>query len=57
MALVLAATTKEILPETTGFFFGVSQPGYKEETMRIFHEAIEWVSKDPKRRVPYRASW
>lgn len=57
LSLILAATTKEILPETTGFFFGQSRPEHKEDTLQIFHEAVDWLSKDPKRRVFYRASW
>jgi hypothetical protein len=57
LALVLAATTKEILPPTTGFFFGVSSGDDKDKTLRIFNEALDWVNKDPARRVFYQASW
>lgn len=57
LALVLAATTKDILPTTSGFFFGVSSPEDREDTLRIFHSALDWMSKDPKRQVFYQASW
>jgi hypothetical protein len=57
IALVLAAVTKDILPTTTGFFFGVSSPEDKDDTLRIFHRALDWMSEDPARQVFYQASW
>lgn len=59
---ILMATLEDQLPETSGFFFGVSQPEDKAETVEIITKAIEWIKNKPEgiyesRDVIYRASW
>lgn len=57
MALILAATTKDDLPVTTGFFFGQSRPEDRDHTLTVINAAISWLSEDPAREVYYQASW
>lgn len=57
LALILAATIKDDLPETSGFFFGKSPPADKEYTIKVIGEVITWLSEDPARWVYYQASW
>lgn len=64
---IIEAIESKALPETSGFFFGKSYYGDKEEddkldrdTTEILKKAIEWASsKEPRviRSVFYRASW
>jgi hypothetical protein len=57
---ILAASEADKLPETSGFFFGKSQPEDKAATKEILEKAIAWLEeKEPNvsRSVTYRASW
>lgn len=62
MLQIINAVTNNILPQTSGFFFGTSN-GSKEEIQRdlaILTKALEWL-KTPEvgvsRSIVYRASW
>lgn len=57
LSLTLAAAIKEILPKTTGFFFGQSGDHHREFTLEILNAALVWLGEDPKRKVYYQASW
>lgn len=58
LQLMLVATMQDRLPETTGFFFGVSTGEDKQSTIDILTEAIRWVNESPfQREVFYQASW
>ena len=58
---ILEANEKDELPETTGFFFGKSMPEDKEDTRRIFTQALAWYEQEEEdvfwKEVIYRASW
>jgi hypothetical protein len=54
---ILRATVEGDLPETQGFFFGVSSPDKDEETKAIIPQAIVWLNENNKRHVTYYASW
>lgn len=57
---ILAAIEADELPETTGFFFGVTDGTEKDEDLRIFREALAWLeAKDDEawRSICYQASW
>lgn len=57
---ILDATQKKELPETTGFFFGKSQPEDDLNTIEYFTRALRWLNATPDgegRRVIYHASW
>lgn len=57
---IIAAVEAQELPETTGFFFGVSDGTEKEGDRLIFQEAVTWLEQDDPeawRAVVYRASW
>jgi hypothetical protein len=59
---IIAAVQARDLPDTTGFFFGVSDPSQERiaEDIAIFERALAWVeTHDPGilRSVRYRASW
>jgi hypothetical protein len=59
---IIAAVKARDLPDTTGFFFGVSDPSQEQidQDIAIFERALAWVeTEDPGilRSVRYRASW
>jgi len=54
---ILKASEKDKLPDTQGFFFGQSFPEDKEDTRIQLTALLEWMRKNPGRRVFYRASW
>ena len=57
---IIDAVKGDALPKTSGFFFGESDGSEKDETIKIFEAAIEWLSKGDSwnsRSVIYRASW
>lgn len=56
ISLTLAAATKDILPETTGFF-RQSGSHHHESTLKTLNAALVWLGENPKRKVYYRASW
>jgi hypothetical protein len=56
----LKAVVNDVLPETSGFFFGKSEPEDKEPSIEIIEKAIEWLKTTEdgvSRSVIYRASW
>ena len=59
---IIAAVQARDLPDTTGFFFGVSDssPERLEEDIAIFENALAWLETDESgvvRFIKYRASW
>jgi hypothetical protein len=59
---IIAAIRAQELPDTTGFFFGVSDSSQErmEEDTAIFERALAWCEVDEPgifRSVRYRASW
>ena len=57
---IIEAVARDDLPDTTGFFFGVSDGSEKDETLRIFRAALEWLrTEEPLvfRSIYYQASW
>ena len=57
---ILQAVENAVLPQTTGFFFGVSDGSEAPGDFDIFREAIAWLeAKDAEawRSVYYQASW
>jgi hypothetical protein len=59
---IIAAIQARGLPDTTGFFFGVSDSSQKQldQDTAIFERALAWVETDEPgilRSVRYRASW
>lgn len=57
---IIEAVARDDLPHTEGFFFGESDGSEKDETLRIFKAALEWLRTEEQgvwRSVSYRASW
>lgn len=57
---IIDAVARNALPYTEGFFFGVSDGTERDEDIRIFTAALEWLrTKETgvSRAVYYRASW
>jgi hypothetical protein len=57
---IIDAVARDDLPHTTGFFFGETDGSEREETLRIFKAALEWLRTKEGvafRSVFYRASW
>lgn len=54
---IIIAVEDNDLPDTTGFFFGVSQPEDMVPTLKIFREALDKMENDSTYRVTYQASW
>jgi hypothetical protein len=57
---IIDAVARDDLPDTTGFFFGETDGSEREETLRIFKAALEWLRAKEDgvfRSVFYRASW
>lgn len=57
---ILYAIEYRELPHTTGFFFGKSDGTEKDEDIKIFKRALEWLEKGDKdnwRSIFYQASW
>ncbi|WP_143393267.1 hypothetical protein [Fimbriiglobus ruber] len=59
---IVQAIKERQLPETTGFFFGKSDPTPEQtgEDIKIFEAAIVWLESQELavwRSVSYRASW
>ena len=57
---IIDAVARNALPHTEGFFFGVSDGSEREETLRIFRDALQWLrTTEPNvfRSVHYQASW
>ncbi len=57
---IIEAVARDALPHTEGFFFGVSDGTEKDDDLRIFKAALEWLrTGEPliSRTVYYRASW
>ena len=58
---IIQAVNEDNLPETKGFFFGVSCPSYKDETLRILNNALAWYDEDKGdcygKKIYYQASW
>jgi hypothetical protein len=57
---IIEAVTRDNLPHTEGFFFGVTDGTEKDETLHIFTQALAWLraKEDTSfRSVYYRASW
>lgn len=58
---IMEAIASNELPLTEGFFFGQSDGSEKEEDLKIFQRALDWLHapKEEKisRSVIYRASW
>jgi hypothetical protein len=56
----MKAVRDKVLPETVGFFFGVSDGSETEEDLQIFSDALVWLKEDDKgvwRTITYQASW
>ncbi len=57
---IIAAIEGNELPETLGFFFGVSDGTEKDQDLQIFREAVTWLEADDAdgwRSIYYQASW
>ena len=57
---IIDAVARDDLPHTEGFFFGISDGSEREETLRIFRDALQWLrTTEPNvfRSVHYQASW
>ena len=59
---IIAAIKTRELPDTTGFFFGVSDESQEQidQDVAIFESAIAWLETEEPgifRSVVYRASW
>jgi hypothetical protein len=59
---IIAAVKAQELPDTAGFFFGVSDSSQErmEEDIAIFEKALAWLEADEPgvvRFIKYRASW
>jgi hypothetical protein len=57
---IIEAVKSDQLPPTSGFFFGESDGSEKDEDLKIFTSALEWMQVKEKgisRSVVYRASW
>jgi hypothetical protein len=59
---IIAAVKAQELPDTNGFFFGVSDSSQErmEEDIAIFEKALAWLETDEPgvvRFIKYRASW
>lgn len=57
---IIGAVESEILPKTSGFFFGSSSPDDKPEDLKILHGALDWLRKKESgvsKDIYYRASW
>jgi hypothetical protein len=54
------AVKNQNLPETAGFFFGVSDPSYDQYTLDILNDALHWLNEkvdNETRQIVYQASW
>lgn len=59
---IITAIETNQLPQTTGFFFGESDPSRDLPTIEILRKAINWLDSKPDnplevRMVYYQASW
>ena len=57
---IIDAVARDDLPHTQGFFFGASDGSEREETLRIFRDALQWVRTTESnvfRSIYYQASW
>ena len=57
---IIDAVARNALPHTEGFFFGVSDGSEREETLRIFRDALQWLRTTESnvfRSIYYQASW
>ena len=56
---IISAVEAEVLPPTTGFFFGKSDGTEKARDIEIFKKALEWLKGpgDGYRSIYYQASW
>jgi hypothetical protein len=59
---IIAAIRAKELPDTTGFFFGVSDSSQEQidQDIAIFERAVAWLETEEPgifRSVSYRASW
>jgi hypothetical protein len=57
---IIEAVDRDELPHTEGFFFGATDGTERDETLRIFRDALRWLRQiDPShsRSVSYTASW
>ena len=53
----LEAVQKDLLPPTSGFFFGKSYSEYKRPTVQMLKKIIKWLKAEDGRSVVYRTSW
>ena len=57
---IIDAVARDGLPQTEGFFFGATDGTEKDEDLRIFHTALDWLRAEPDtefRSILYQASW
>lgn len=57
---IIHAIERNQLPHTEGFFFGTSDGSEKEDDVRVFRAALDWLHANDDecwRSVEYRASW
>lgn len=57
---IIDAVARDDLPHTEGFFFGASDGSEREETLRIFRDALQWLRTTESnvfRSIYYQASW
>ena len=57
---IVDAVARDDLPHTEGFFFGASDGSEREETLRIFRDALQWLRTTESnvfRSIYYQASW
>lgn len=57
---IINAIETDQLPHTEGFFFGTSDGSEKENDLRVFKAALDWLRADDEecwRDIEYQASW
>jgi hypothetical protein len=60
LEIILDAVKMEALPDTKGFFFGVSSPDDRPYSIEVLQQALRWIKSNPEietRTVYYQASW
>lgn len=60
LEIIINAIEQDLLPETTGCFFGISDGSEKESDLTIFRDALAWLKAEDVRgwrSIHYQASW
>ena len=60
LLIIFGAIKNDMLPKTSGFFFGKSDGSEKQSDLVAFDKTIKWLNKSTpseRRSVYYQASW